>query len=172
MDLEQLQMALRAAIRDEGVAKKEDLHELKEKMEVHDKRLDGLEAKILALEAQAGSEQEKEIRRGRPSVASSTATASSSASRRDKWAPRLVLVRGFAPFVATAAEKVRQKEVPSLQETILSMCDSGKRAALVPCSGYALNRNIAFKCVEGRDTRSVADALDKALQANKFRTKG
>lgn len=36
-------------------------------------------------------------------------------ARRDEWAPCLILVQGFAPWGATAAEKLRQQEVASIQ---------------------------------------------------------
>lgn len=102
MDIEQLPLALRAALRDEGVAKKEDPQKLRDTIDNHGKRLDGLEAKIQAFEARASDE--KEQLRGRPSVATSTATASSSASEATFFA--------VAPLSATAGEKGRQKEVP------------------------------------------------------------
>lgn len=84
----------------------------------------------------------------------------------------MVLVRGFAPFGATAAEKVRQKEVASIQETIMNCCDAQLRSALIPCPGYALNHNIAFKVCHGHDIRCVADTLDKVLTRKKFCIKG
>lgn len=71
--------------------------------------------------------------RGRTSMGSTkSGTSSGSGPRRDAWAPRLILVRSFAPFGASAAEKVRQKEVASIQETIKGCCE---RAALIPCPG-------------------------------------
>lgn len=98
----------------------------------------------------------------------SAARQQSSGASKNDWAPRPILVRGFAPFGATAQEKVRQNEVAGIQETIRGCCEVSLRTRLAPWPGFALNQYAVFKVAEGFDVRYIADALDPALHANEL----
>lgn len=58
-------------------------------------------------------------------MGSSTSGASiESGGRRDERAPCVVVLRSFALWGATATEKVRQKEVASIQETVRGLLET------------------------------------------------
>lgn len=98
----QLQEALTAALWAEGVAKKEDLVDIKDTLNTHDKMLRELEARMTQLENKAESPARmaggrRPEGRARPSI-----------PQKNDWIARLVHAKGFADHGCDSSAKLKR----------------------------------------------------------------
>lgn len=150
------------------VCRREDLAQVQEKLDRHEARFEELEKRLQLLELAPAQTSARPPR-------TSTGSSTSASSRRDhaaEWQPRLVLVRGFAPYGAGPEKNIRKSEIGAVQGAILQCCDERLRSVLEPCQGYALNHNVAFRVPPTEDARATADLVDKRLQAKSFKVRG
>lgn len=123
MDEERLLALFKASLRSEGVAMKQDIGGINTRLDAHDNRFDEIEKRMHKLEKQ----QSSGARDGTPPLPARRSTGSSSstsaetrsppraAETRDSWVPRLVHIRGFAPYNCSAADNFKKRDLLAYQ---------------------------------------------------------
>lgn len=160
-----MERMMRRLLRSEtaDLATKEDLRQLKEESRNNAARIDQVTADVAELRKQI---QEVREDPGRHAAASSGGTAA--------WKPRLVHVRGFAPY--GSGVKLNKREANKFQEMVEATLTDHIRSkinALEPfVQNHQLSWNVRTAAAGYDDIAAVVDAMNMGISKAKLQYKG
>lgn len=99
---------------------------------------------------------------GRRSTGARSSADTGRSSSSSAWVPRMLHIRGFAPWGCGKEEKLRKGAPDGLPDDVADR--------LTAMGGFALNRNVSFR-TDG-DARDMCDRVDRWLQCHAFKTTG
>ena len=90
------------------------------------------------------------------------------------WAPRAIILRGFAPFGCGPEAKISKAEFPSVIEAVMEAIPPEWRPRLQPSPPYALNHQLQLFVEPGGwdSVRRAKLAVEKAFHERDFKIKG
>lgn len=143
-------VAVAKSIQDAGLAKKEDLANLSEKITGTANKVDMMEAPIETL----GKLAANKVRTGNVASRSSTParamgrrstgtrTTATSSSNDAEWKLKVIRVRGWAPLGCLSTPKLQKHEAIETYKQIATFFDAELQQALVPTPPFLLNHSL------------------------------
>lgn len=163
-----MQKAVTQAFDDRGVATKADLEDIKSTLNRHEDKFTALEARLAALERSPPPPQ----RMARPSVGGRSIDSDTTASSGNEWAPRLIVVRGWAAWGCGPDDKLKKEEAKEVATRLLQLCPPDLAQSLQLLPPFALNHALSFKVCDGTDVRRRADDLQSVVARTCFKVRG
>lgn len=160
------------------MAKKSDLEQLNEKFNSTANKVDKMDSRIEALKiavenvqcGQASRSSTPGPSNGRRNTGSRT-TASSSHDD-DDWRPKVIHLRGWAPFGCAAAQKLQKQEAIDTYNFIPTLVDAEPQEALSPTPPFLLNHCLGYRCDPVYNIYSIAEKFGRFHSEQNFTIKG
>ena len=121
----------------------------------------------------SGVEQSRQF--GEQSSETSSTAGSTNSLVQGEWCPRTVLVRGWAPYVSPASQKIDRVEYKKVANELLSCLPHSLQNNVVVRAPFAANFQISFGLKDGGgfdSCRAVQDALIAGVESNMITVRG
>lgn len=162
--------ALRKVMQEEGVATKTDTEKFGLTLERHEQNMEAMERRLEALEKRETGLPAPGTPRptSRPSTGSRNGSTgrTSSGSTRDpnEWKPRLIHIKGFAPYGCETNKKLRKGYAENALQDLYQRLDGDLRSAVYPMPPFAINHGLSMRVVNNQDPWDIARRLDEFIQ--------
>jgi len=184
----ELACLFRSIIQEEGLARREDVEKVQQRMAIQDEKIADQDRRIEAMRTTLDDlrQEPAEIRKAGVATAAAASaasapaggaaarstslagasTAASSAGGAGEWTPRSVLVRGWAPFGAGPASKLNKAEYKVAGDKLLNFLPLALRAQVSVAAPYVLNHQITMYLREASSDlcHRVREALQDGIE--------
>ena len=148
-------------------------------MDKHDAELSSQRRLLEDLSSEIGQFRRNGVEQGRQFGDQSSDTSSTAGSSnfpvQGEWCPRMVLVRGWAPFGSPASQKIDRIEYKKVANELLSCLPHCLQNNVMVRAPFAANYQISFGLKDGGgwdSCRAVQEALIVGVESNMINVRG